>query len=65
MSQELPCKFETFSGVCMVCGAEIGEECEVERERNRTMRQVATAVATGRAPTMKEVANVVRLKVRP
>ena len=51
--------------MCMTCGAEIGEQCEVERERNRAMRQVATAVASGRAPTMKEVANVVRLKVRP
>jgi hypothetical protein len=61
---ELPCKFETFSGVCLICGAEIGEECEVERERNRAMRQLADYVGLGRAPTMKEVAAVVR-KWRP
>ena len=57
----LSCKFETFSGVCLICGSEIGEECEVERERNRAMRRVATAVASGRAPTMEEVSNVIRI----
>jgi hypothetical protein len=30
---ERPCKFETFSGDCMVCGAGIDDECEWERER--------------------------------
>ncbi len=28
-----PCKFETFSGECLVCGAGIDDECEWERER--------------------------------
>ena len=60
----LPCKYETFSGTCLICGAEIHDQCEVEVERFRAMRRAAAAVASGRAPTMKEVANVVRLKVR-
>ncbi len=29
--EDRPCKFETFSGECLVCGAGIDEECEWER----------------------------------
>lgn len=32
---EMPCKFETFSGECLHCGAGIDDECEYERERRR------------------------------
>ena len=65
MTSDLPCKFETFSGVCMICGAEIDDECMVKREWDaalrRAMKDVADAVASGRAPTMPEVANVIRI----
>jgi hypothetical protein len=30
---ERPCRFETFSGECLHCGAQIGEECVWEREQ--------------------------------
>jgi hypothetical protein len=30
----LPCRWEKVSGVCMICGAGIDDECEVERERD-------------------------------
>ena len=29
----LPCKWEAFSGICMICGAGPDDECEIERER--------------------------------
>ena len=35
---ELPCDWEKFSGVCLVCGAGIDDECEIERERRRARR---------------------------
>lgn len=35
MGEDRPCKWEKFSGICMVCGAGPNDECEVERERTR------------------------------
>lgn len=35
MEPEFPCKWEKFSGVCMVCGAGPDDECEIEREQRR------------------------------
>jgi hypothetical protein len=32
---EYPCRWEKMSGICMICGAEPDEECEVARERRR------------------------------
>jgi hypothetical protein len=36
--QEWPCRWEKFSGVCMVCGAGPDDECEIERERRSAGR---------------------------
>lgn len=36
--RDLPCNWEKFSGVCLVCGAGIDDECEIERERRRARR---------------------------
>ncbi len=33
MDEDRPCMWEAFSGVCMICGAGIDDECEWERER--------------------------------
>jgi hypothetical protein len=33
-----PCKFETFSGECLHCGAGIDDECEIEREQRSAGR---------------------------
>ncbi len=30
---DLPCEWEVYSGICMVCGAGPDEECEYEREK--------------------------------
>ena len=66
MTYDLPCKFETFSGVCMICGAEIEDECVVKRECDaalrRAMKGVADAIAAHRAPTMEEIGNVIQLR---
>jgi hypothetical protein len=35
----LPCKWEKMSGVCMICGAGLDEECEVQKEREHDGRQ--------------------------
>ena len=37
--EELPCKWETFSGICMICGAGPDEECEVELDREQGSRR--------------------------
>lgn len=38
----LPCKYETFSGECLVCGAQLGEPCEVADERARAAERDCT-----------------------
>jgi hypothetical protein len=35
LEDELPCCWEKFSGICMICGAGPDDPCVVEDERNR------------------------------
>jgi hypothetical protein len=39
IESELPCDWEKFSGICMVCGAGPDDECEIEREQRMAGRR--------------------------